>query len=47
MERIMPISEVYLEDCIEGMKRYADKHFDLAIVLYFKKIIRTFAVWKI
>ena len=27
-----PISEVYLEDCIEGMKRYADNHFDLAIV---------------
>jgi site-specific DNA-methyltransferase (adenine-specific) len=27
-----PISEVYLMDCIEGMKRYADKYFDLAIV---------------
>ena len=28
----MPNSLVYLEDCIEGMKRYADNHFDLAIV---------------
>jgi site-specific DNA-methyltransferase (adenine-specific) len=28
----VPSSEVYLEDCVEGMKRYADKHFDLAIV---------------
>ncbi len=28
----MPSSLVYLEDCIEGMKRYADNHFDLAIV---------------
>ena len=26
------ISEVYLEDCMTGMKRYPDKHFDLAIV---------------
>lgn len=26
------ISEVYNMDCIEGMKRYPDKHFDLAIV---------------
>ena len=28
----MPISEVYLQDCIEGMKQYPDKYFDLAIV---------------
>jgi len=28
----MITSEVYLEDCVEGMKRYADNHFDLAIV---------------
>jgi site-specific DNA-methyltransferase (adenine-specific) len=27
-----PISEVYLMDCIEGMKHYPDKYFDLAIV---------------
>jgi site-specific DNA-methyltransferase (adenine-specific) len=27
-----PISEVYLMDCIEGMKHYHDKYFDLAIV---------------
>ena len=27
-----PISEVYNEDCIELMKRYPDKHFDLAVV---------------
>jgi len=27
-----PISEVYNMDCIEGMKQYPDKHFDLAIV---------------
>ena len=26
------ISEVHLEDCLEVMKRYADNHFDLAIV---------------
>jgi len=26
------ISEVHLEDCLEAMKRYADNHFDLAIV---------------
>jgi site-specific DNA-methyltransferase (adenine-specific) len=26
------ISEVYLMDCIEGMKHYPDKYFDLAIV---------------
>ena len=25
-------SEVYLEDCVAGMKRYPDKYFDLAIV---------------
>ena len=25
-------SIVYLEDCIQGMKRDADKHFDLAVV---------------
>ena len=24
--------EYYNEDCMEGMKRYRDKHFDLAIV---------------
>jgi site-specific DNA-methyltransferase (adenine-specific) len=28
----MPISEVYNEDCLQGMKRYPDKFFDLAIV---------------
>ena len=28
----VPISEVYLQDCIEGMKQYPDKYFDLAIV---------------
>lgn len=28
----MPISEVYNEDCMEGMKRYPDKFFSLAIV---------------
>ena len=26
------LSEVYLMDCIEGMKHYPDKHFDLAVV---------------
>jgi len=26
------ISEVYNMDCIEGMKQYPDKHFDLAVV---------------
>jgi site-specific DNA-methyltransferase (adenine-specific) len=26
------ISEVYLMDCIEGMKQYPDKYFDLAVV---------------
>jgi len=28
----MPISEVFNEDCMEGMKQYPDKFFDLAIV---------------
>lgn len=28
----MPVSEVYNEDCMIGMKRYPDKFFDLAIV---------------
>lgn len=28
----VPISEVYLMDCVEGMKHYPDKYFDLAIV---------------
>jgi site-specific DNA-methyltransferase (adenine-specific) len=28
----MPKSEVFLMDCMEGMKQYQDKHFDLAIV---------------
>lgn len=28
----MPVSEVYNEDCMVGMKRYPDKFFDLAIV---------------
>ena len=28
----MATSEVYLLDCIEGMKQYPDKHFDLAVV---------------
>lgn len=28
----VPISEVYLEDCVKALKRYADNHFDLAIV---------------
>lgn len=27
-----PFSEVYNEDCIEGMKRYPDKYFDLACI---------------
>ena len=27
----IPISEVYLMDCVEGMKHYPDKYFDLAI----------------
>ena len=32
MEIIQPKSIVYLEDCIQGMKRYENNHFDLAIV---------------
>ena len=28
----MPISEVFNMDCMEGMKQYPDKYFDLAIV---------------
>ena len=28
----LPFSEVYNDDCIEVMKRYSDKYFDLAIV---------------
>lgn len=28
----VPLSEVYLEDCVTALKRYADNHFDLAIV---------------
>lgn len=27
-----PSSIVYLEDCVQGLKRFADKYFDLAIV---------------
>ena len=27
-----PVSEVYLMDCIQGMKHYPDKYFDLAVV---------------
>jgi site-specific DNA-methyltransferase (adenine-specific) len=27
-----PKSEVYLMDCVEGMKQYPDNHFDLAVV---------------
>jgi len=27
-----PFSEVYLMDCIQGMKHYPDKYFDLAVV---------------
>lgn len=27
----VPISEVFLMDCVEGMKHYPDKYFDLAI----------------
>jgi site-specific DNA-methyltransferase (adenine-specific) len=29
---VQPFSEVYNEDCIEVMKRYPDKYFDLAVV---------------
>lgn len=25
-------SEIFLMDCIEGMKQYPDKYFDLAVV---------------
>jgi site-specific DNA-methyltransferase (adenine-specific) len=28
----VPSSEVYLEDCVKGLKRFPDNHFDLAIV---------------
>ena len=28
----VPSSEVYLEDCVKALKRFTDKHFDLAIV---------------
>ena len=28
----VPLSEVYMEDCLKALKRYADNHFDLAIV---------------
>ncbi len=28
----VPLSETYLMDCIEGMRHYPDKYFDLAIV---------------
>jgi len=28
----VPTSEVYLEDCVKGLKRFNDNHFDLAIV---------------
>ncbi len=28
----VPLSEVYLEDCVTALKRYVDNHFDLAIV---------------
>ena len=27
-----PLSVVYLEDCVDGLKRFNDNHFDLAIV---------------
>lgn len=29
---VVPSSEVYLEDCVTALKRFNDKHFDLAIV---------------
>ncbi len=32
MKPAVPSSEVYLEDCVTALKRYADNHFDLAIV---------------
>lgn len=28
----VPLSEVHLEDCVKALKRFNDKHFDLAIV---------------
>lgn len=28
----MTLSEVFNIDCLEGMKQYPDKHFDLALV---------------
>ena len=28
----VPSSEVYLEDCVKALKRFNDKHFDLAVV---------------
>ena len=28
---VQPFSETFLEDCIQGMKRYPDKYFDLAV----------------
>ena len=28
----VPLSDVYLEDCVTALKRYNDNHFDLAIV---------------
>jgi len=35
-------SEVYLEDCVKALKRYADNHFDLAIVIskYFSIFVK-------
>ena len=32
MLQAVPSSEVYLMDCIQGMKHYPDKWFDLAVV---------------
>jgi site-specific DNA-methyltransferase (adenine-specific) len=32
MNKTQPLSEVYLMDCMELMKRYPDNHFDLAVV---------------
>lgn len=29
---MLPVSTVFLEDCVTGMKRYTDNYFDLAIV---------------
>ena len=28
---VQPFSETFLEDCIQGMNRYPDKYFDLAV----------------